>query len=100
MAEQLISSMVVPWDPSAFHDVYRERVEALIQQKETGAVVSTEARQGAPSSTCLAALEASVRARRGEGAKDRPTRAERRAPPIGRGPSGRLKNNGTTSSAP
>ncbi len=67
MAEQLIASMVVPWDPGAFHDDYRERVEALIEQKEAGAVVATGAPEPevAPVIDLLGALEASVRARRG-----------------------------------
>jgi DNA end-binding protein Ku len=77
MAEQLISSMVVPWDPSAFRDEYRERVESLIAQKEAGAVVAASAPEpeAAPVIDLLAALEASVQARRAEA---KPTTVESR----------------------
>jgi DNA end-binding protein Ku len=91
MAEQLISSMVMPWEPASFRDEYRERVESLIAQKESGAVVATDAPEpeAAPVIDLLAALEASVRARREEEAApaapaSRPAAARRRATGRGR----------------
>lgn len=67
MAEMLIDSMTTEWDPTEFHDTYRERLEDLIEQKRSGAVVAVEpqAPEGAPVVDLLQALEASLRATRG-----------------------------------
>jgi DNA end-binding protein Ku len=69
MAEMLIDSMTTTWDPDEFHDTYRERLEDLIEQKRSGTVVSVapQAPEGAPVVDLLKALEASLRATRGEG---------------------------------
>jgi DNA end-binding protein Ku len=69
MAEMLIDSMTTKWDPEEYHDTYRERLDGLIDQKRAGAVVSVEpqAPEGAPVVDLLKALEASVRATRGNG---------------------------------
>lgn len=68
MAEMLIDSMTTDWDPKEFHDTYRERLEGLIEQKRSGAVVSVEPQEpeGAPVVNLLQALEASLRATRGD----------------------------------
>src|SRR5487761_1584750 len=50
MAELLIDSMTTKWDPALYHDIYREHLEELIEQKRRGEVVSVEpqAPEGAP----------------------------------------------------
>jgi len=71
MATMLIDSMTTAWDPEEHRDTYRERLEDLIEQKRSGAVVAVEpqAPEGAPVVDLLHALEASLRATRG-GARD------------------------------
>jgi DNA end-binding protein Ku len=73
MATMLIDSMSTDWDPEQFHDTYRERLEDLIEQKRSGAVVAVEpqAPEGAPVVDLLQALEASLRATR-DGSGSRP----------------------------
>jgi DNA end-binding protein Ku len=43
IAEQLIESMTTDWDPSSYHDSYRERVEELIESKRTGEKIEAAA---------------------------------------------------------
>ncbi|MEA2493078.1 MAG: end-binding protein Ku [Thermoleophilaceae bacterium] len=65
MARQLIESLSAEFDPSKYHDTYRERVLELIEQKAEGkeiAVQPTEEPQEVPD--LMAALEASVNAAR------------------------------------
>ncbi len=45
VAEQLIESMTMDWDPSRYADTYRDRVEDLISRKRKGEEIVTE---GAP----------------------------------------------------
>jgi DNA end-binding protein Ku len=70
MAEMLIDSMSTEWKPESYHDAYRARLEELIDQKRSGAVVSIEppAPEGAPVVDLLQALEASIQATRGAAA--------------------------------
>jgi DNA end-binding protein Ku len=88
MAELLIDSMTTDWQPEEYHDTYRERLEELIEQKRAGEVVSIEppAPEGAPVVDLLQALEASIRATRGDGAGagdgERPAAARGRARPA------------------
>lgn len=42
MATSLIDSMTVAWDPSAYHDTYREKVEALLEARAEGRQVTPE----------------------------------------------------------
>jgi DNA end-binding protein Ku len=44
MATQLINSMTSQWDPSGYHDQFRERLSAIIQKriKATGATTQIE----------------------------------------------------------
>lgn len=42
VAKRLVESLTVPWDPRAYHDTYRERVQQLIAEKREGRVVVTE----------------------------------------------------------
>src|SRR4051812_29186271 len=65
MARQLIESLAAEFDPSKYHDTYRERVLELIERKAEGkeiAVQPTEEPQEVPD--LMAALEASVNAAR------------------------------------
>jgi len=67
MAKLLIDSMTTAWQPEAYEDTYRERVEQLIEQKRHGAVIVGEGPQAEPTPVVdlLAALQASVSAARG-----------------------------------
>jgi DNA end-binding protein Ku len=65
MARQLIESLSADFDPSKYHDTYRERVLELIERKAEGkeiAVQPAEEPQEVPD--LMAALEASVNAAR------------------------------------
>ncbi|HXX90904.1 MAG TPA: Ku protein [Acidimicrobiales bacterium] len=114
MAELLIDSMAAPWDPEAYVDTYRERLTDLIEQKRQGkaVVVEHEEERAAPVVNLLEALEASVSAARGSGARasgagqrrtasaTRPARATRRSgsstPSGPSGPAKRAKVAGTS----
>ncbi len=67
MATMLIESMTTAWDPEQHEDTYRRRLEELIEEKRSGALVVSEPQEpeGAPVVDLLQALEASVRATRG-----------------------------------
>ena len=43
MAQLLIESMESEWDPEAFHDTHREKVEALVEAKRAGREIVIEA---------------------------------------------------------
>lgn len=69
-AEQLIDSLSRSWDPSRYHDTYREEVLKLIERKAKGEeiVVEEAAEEPAPVTDLMAALEASIdQARQGNG---------------------------------
>lgn len=82
MAEQLVESMTVPFDPAAYADTYRERVLELIEAKADGKDLAVEPKEElAPVTDLLAALEASIddarsakRGGRGTGRQRRTTR--------------------------
>jgi DNA end-binding protein Ku len=69
MAEQLIESLSADFEPSKYHDEYREKVLELIERKAQGEeiAVQPEAPQPAKVPDLMAALEASLAA-----VKDRP----------------------------
>ncbi len=70
IAEQLIDSLAVEWEPERYHDTYRERVQELIESKREGRKVVTAKK--APRTNVIdlmAALEESIAARGGRGAK-------------------------------
>lgn len=78
-AKLLISSMTSEWDPTRYHDTYRQQVEDLIDRKRRGETVVTETvrTQPAPVADLMAALQASVEAarqRRGDGDGAAPAR--------------------------
>jgi DNA end-binding protein Ku len=63
-AKLLIDSMSTKWNPAAYHDTYRKRVEELIDQKRHGQVITLEKREAAlpPVVDLMEALRASVEA--------------------------------------
>jgi DNA end-binding protein Ku len=69
MANQLIESLSTEFDPSKYHDEYRERVLELIERKASGEeiAVQPEAEEPAAAPDLMAALEASLAAVRGDG---------------------------------
>jgi DNA end-binding protein Ku len=77
MAQQLIDSLTSEFDPSKYHDTYRERVLDLIERKAAGEeiAVQPEAPEPAPVPDLMAALEASLQEAKGT---ERP--AKRKAP--------------------
>jgi DNA end-binding protein Ku len=72
MAKQLVESLSAPFDPTKYHDDYRERVMELIEQKAEGAEIAQapEAGPAAPVLDLMAALEASLAAARANKAND------------------------------
>jgi DNA end-binding protein Ku len=68
MAQQLIESLSREFDPSKYHDDYRERVLELIERKAAGEeiAVQPEAEEPAAAPDLMAALEASLAAVRSD----------------------------------
>jgi DNA end-binding protein Ku len=64
MAQQLIDSLSNEFDPSKYHDEYRERVLELIERKAAGeeVAIQPQAEEPAPAPDLMAALEASLAA--------------------------------------
>ena len=81
MAEQLIESLSADFDPSKFHDDYRERVLELIERKAAGEEVAVQPQVEEPAAApdLMAALEASLAAVRGEDDKA-PAKEDGKAP--------------------
>lgn len=63
MALRLIEAMSGDWDPSAYHDHYRQQLDALVEQKLEGREVVTESAPAghAPVIDLMEALNASMR---------------------------------------
>ncbi|MGN6189845.1 MAG: Ku protein [Conexibacter sp.] len=80
MAGQLIESLSVPFDPTAYRDEYREQVLDLIDRKAAGEEIAVQPAAAAPAPVpdLMAALEASVAAVRGNGAPAGSAAAARR----------------------
>jgi DNA end-binding protein Ku len=75
MAEQLIESLASEFDPTRYHDEYREKVLELIEAKAQGEeiAVQPEAPKAERVPDLMAALEASLAAvRGGDGDGDKP----------------------------
>jgi DNA end-binding protein Ku len=61
IAKQLIDSLVAEWEPKAYRNTYRERIEELIEKKREGhAIVFETERPKSNVVDLMAALEASV----------------------------------------
>jgi DNA end-binding protein Ku len=82
MAQQLIDSLSHEFDPSKYHDDYRERVLALIERKAAGEEIAVEpaSEEPAPAPDLMAALEASLAAVKGDGEKPAPKKAPAKKP--------------------
>jgi DNA end-binding protein Ku len=87
MAEQLIGSLSREFDPSKYHDDYRERVLQLIERKAAGEEIAVEPEAEEPSAApdLMAALEASLAAVRTDDEEPAPSKKaapakERKAP--------------------
>src|ERR1700761_1812923 len=79
IAKQLIDPLVVDWNPKAYKNTYRERIEALIEEKREGhAIVFESERPKSNVVDLMAALEASV-ARAGESNRTAPGEAKNHA---------------------
>jgi DNA end-binding protein Ku len=72
MAEQLIDSLTVKWDPKQYRDTYREKLLDVIKRKAKGEEIVTEPRERrADVVDLMAALEASIEASRSRRRKPR-----------------------------
>ena len=82
MAEQLIDSLTRRFDPSAYRDEYREKLMALIERKAEGKEVVTTPEGEEPQATkapdLMAALEESIAAAKGSGARKRAKKPAKR----------------------
>jgi DNA end-binding protein Ku len=74
MSQQLIDSLSSEFDPSKYHDDYRERVLQLIERKAAGEEIAIEPAAEEPEAApdLMAALEASLAAVKGDGDKPAP----------------------------
>jgi DNA end-binding protein Ku len=73
MAQQLVESLSTEFDPSKYHDTYREKVLELIEKKAAGEEIAEvpQPEKPAPVVDLMAALEASLEAARsGKGAEE------------------------------
>ena len=82
MAQRLIESLSVEFDPSRHRDEYRERVLDLVERKAAGEQISVAPaeRDEGPTPDLMAALEASLAEASGDGSKNGGGRAKRSAP--------------------
>jgi DNA end-binding protein Ku len=73
MAEQLIESLSTEFDPSKYHDEYRERVLELIERKAAGEEIAIQPQAEEPEAApdLMAALEASLAALKDDGASSK-----------------------------
>ena len=75
VANQLIDSLTTGWDPSKYHDTYRERLLAYIEKKAKGEAVELETTEEAPKvGSLLDALRASVERTSKDGAANKDDR--------------------------
>jgi DNA end-binding protein Ku len=84
MAEQLIDSLSTDFDPSAYHDEYREQLLKLIEQKAEGKEIvasETETPKATKAPDLMAALEESIAAAQGGKAKKPARKAAKKATP-------------------
>jgi DNA end-binding protein Ku len=62
LAKTLISQMAAPFKPAAFHDIYRENVERLIEQKQKGQkITAVKQPRKAPVIDLMQALQRSLK---------------------------------------
>jgi DNA end-binding protein Ku len=83
MAEQLIDSLSTDFDPSAYHDEYREQLLKLIEQKAEGKEIvasETETPKATKAPDLMAALEESIAAAQGKGGGKSKAKAKAKSP--------------------
>ena len=82
MAQRLIESLSVEFDPGRHHDEYRERVLDLIERKAAGEEISVAPaeREEGPTPDLMAALEASLEEASGKATSDGRGRKRKAAP--------------------
>jgi DNA end-binding protein Ku len=89
MAEQLIQSLSSDFDPTSYHDDYRDRVINLIERKAAGEeiAVQPEAEEPAAAPDLMAALEASLAAVKsdGDGSESAPSTRKKSSAASGSG---------------
>ncbi|MDQ3936593.1 MAG: Ku protein [Actinomycetota bacterium] len=85
MAQQLIESLTSPFDPSKYHDTYRERVLEMIEAKAEGQEIAVQPaeEEAAPVPDLMAALEASLAAAKKDKDNGKPTTSKEK--PAARG---------------
>ena len=79
IADQLVRSLTVEWDPDRYHDTYRQEVLDLIKRKAKGEDIVVESREPEETNVVdlMAALEASLAEAKGE--KPKATKVEGKA---------------------
>ncbi len=84
MAEQLIDSLSAEFEPTKFHDEYREQVLALIEAKANGEEIAVQPQVEEPAAApdLMAALEASLAAVRPGDSDEAPAPKPRRRAPA------------------
>jgi DNA end-binding protein Ku len=84
MAEQLIDSLSADFEPTKFHDEYREQVLALIEAKANGEEIAVQPQVEEPAAApdLMAALEASLAAVRPGDSDEAPAPKPRRRAPA------------------
>jgi DNA end-binding protein Ku len=88
MAEQLIESLSGDFEPEKYRDEYRERVLDLIERKAQGEEIAVQPAAEEPEKVpdLMAALEASIKAVKDEGAEDGDGAAAKKKPARKRAP--------------
>jgi DNA end-binding protein Ku len=80
MAEQLIDSLSTEFDPGAYRDEYREELMSLIERKAEGKEIvagKVEEPKATKAPDLMAALEESIAAVKGDGAKKAPAKGKK-----------------------
>ena len=83
IAKQLVESLATAWKPEQYHDEYREKVLAMIEQKAAGEEIAVQpaAEESAPVPDLMSALKASLDAVRDRAPGDpAPAKKPKRAP--------------------
>jgi DNA end-binding protein Ku len=84
MAEQLIDSLSAEFEPTRYHDEYRERVLDLIERKAAGEeiAVQPQAEEPAAAPDLMAALEASLAAMKDDSSDAPPAKSKAKPKPA------------------
>jgi DNA end-binding protein Ku len=94
IAKQLVESLAGPFDPSKYHDTYREEVLDLIERKAAGeeiAVQPVSEEEDEPVPDLMAALKASLDAVREKDSDGNGGAAKKKAPAKGKAPAAKKK---------